>query len=114
VLAGFCLGDRVLWVGSGEVTAVGNLQRGRRRGEGGPGGVLLFLPYLTAWVGAGEAGLDRGSLHEHGYRLETNGNSEAHSELDFSRFCPPGVRSNARKKLKFEFFEICHFGWSTY
>jgi hypothetical protein len=28
-----------------------------RGGQGrGPGGVLLFLRYLTAWVGAGEAG----------------------------------------------------------
>jgi hypothetical protein len=34
VLEGCCLGCGVLWVGASEVTAVGNLQRGRRRGEG--------------------------------------------------------------------------------
>jgi hypothetical protein len=35
----------------------------KRERRGGPGGVLLFLPCLTARVGAGEAGLDRGSAH---------------------------------------------------
>jgi hypothetical protein len=32
----------------------------RGQGEGGPGGFFPLLPCLTAWVGAGEAGLDRG------------------------------------------------------
>jgi hypothetical protein len=31
VLEGCCLGRGVLWVGAGEVTAVGSLQRERRR-----------------------------------------------------------------------------------
>jgi hypothetical protein len=104
VLAGFCLGDGVLWVGSGEVTAVGNVQRGRGTERGGPGSVFPLLPCRTAWVGAEGAGLDRGGLHEHGYRLKTNGNSEAHSDLIFSDLCPPRVRSNARKNLNFKFF----------
>jgi hypothetical protein len=32
-------------------------------GEGVRGVLLLFIPCLTAWVGAGEAGVDRGSVH---------------------------------------------------
>jgi hypothetical protein len=34
VLAGFCLGDGVLWVGSGEVTAVGDVQRAEEEERG--------------------------------------------------------------------------------
>jgi hypothetical protein len=34
VLEGCCLGYGVLWVGAGEVTVVGSLQRGRRSREG--------------------------------------------------------------------------------
>jgi hypothetical protein len=70
---------------------VGSLQRGRRRREGGPGGVLHFLPCRTAWVGAEGAGLDRGVAHEHGYRHETNSDSDLHSNHDFLNFCLPGV-----------------------
>jgi hypothetical protein len=77
---------------------------------GGPGGVFPLLPCRTAWVGAEGAGLDRGGLHEHGYRLEMNGNSGAHSDLIFSDFCSPGVRSNARKKLRFEFLKFFTLG----
>jgi hypothetical protein len=35
-----------------------------------------------------------------------NGDSEAHSKLDFPDFCLPGVRSNARKKFEFEFLKM--------
>jgi hypothetical protein len=94
VLEGFGLGRGVLWVGAGEVTAVGSLQRGRRRREGGPGAVFLFPPFLTARVGAEGAGLDRGVVNEHGYRHETNGSSDLHSNHDFSRF------SSARCSMK--------------
>jgi hypothetical protein len=110
VLAGFCLSDGGLWVGSGAVTVVGSLQRGRRRREGGPGGVLHFLPCRMAWVGAEGAGLDRGGLHKHGYRHETNGNSATHSSFDFLDFCLPGVRPNARKKFKFKFLKFFTLG----
>jgi hypothetical protein len=110
VLAGFCLGDGGLWVGSGEVTVVGSLQRGRRRREGGPGGVLHFLPCRTAWVGVEGAGLDRGGLHKHGYRHEMNGNSAAYSSFDFLDFCLPSVRPNACKKFKFEFLKFFTLG----
>jgi hypothetical protein len=58
VLEGCCLGDGVLWVGSGEVTAVGNLQRGRRRREGGPGSVFLFSS-LSHGSGRGRGGWAR-------------------------------------------------------
>jgi hypothetical protein len=90
VLEGFCLGNGVLWVGSGAVTVVGVVQEEERR----RGGVLV----------------DRGSLHKHGYRVETHENSEAHSNLIFSDFCLPGVRHNAHKKFKFEFLKIFTLG----
>jgi hypothetical protein len=110
VLEGFGLGCGVLWVGSGEVTAVSSLQRGRRRREGGPGGVLRFLPCRTAWIGAEGAGLDRGDVQEHGYRLRARENSDAHSASNFLDFCSPGVRPNARKKFKFEFLKFFTLG----
>jgi hypothetical protein len=34
-----------------------------------------------------------------------NENSDDHSSFDFSGFCPPGVRSNARKNLNFKFLK---------
>jgi hypothetical protein len=34
-----------------------------------------------------------------------NENSEAHSSSDFLDFCPPSVRSNARKKFEFKFLK---------
>jgi hypothetical protein len=77
----------------------------KKERRGGPGGALLFLPYLTAWVGAGEAGFDRGIVHGMATWPGANENSDGHSELDFSGFCPPGVRSNARKNLNFKFLK---------
>jgi hypothetical protein len=88
----------------------GACREGEGEERGGPGGVLHFLPCRTAWVGAEGARLDRGGLHEHGYRVETNGDSDAHSKLDFLDFCLPGVRSNARKKFKFEFLKTATVG----
>jgi hypothetical protein len=68
----------------------GQRRADRREAEkGGPGGFFLLLPCPTAWVGAEGAGLDRGVLLEHGYRIKMNGNSEAHSEVDFLDYCPP-------------------------
>jgi hypothetical protein len=78
--------------------------------RGGPGGVLRFLPCRTAWVGAEGARVDRGDVLEHGYRLRARENSDAHSASDFLDFCLPGVRRNARKKLKFEFLKIFTLG----
>jgi hypothetical protein len=98
---------------------VGRLWRshsGRRhagRGEterGVLGAFLFFLPLLTAWVGAEGAGFNRGVVHDHGYRVETDGDSDPHSNLIFSDFCLPGVRSNARKKFKFEFLKFLTLG----
>jgi hypothetical protein len=110
VLGDGCLGRGVLWVGAGESTAVGSLQRGRRRREGGPGAVLCFLPCRTAWVGAEGAGVDRGGVQEHGYRLETDGDSDPHSDHDLFDFHRPGVRRNARKRFKFEILKISTLG----
>jgi hypothetical protein len=77
----------------------------KRDREGGPGGVFPLLPCRTVWVGAEGAGLDRGDVHEHGYRIRARENSDAHSASDFLDSCPPGVRSNARKKFEFKFLK---------
>jgi hypothetical protein len=69
VLEGFGLGDGVLCVSSGEVTAVGDVQRA---GEEERGSWALFSsspPFLTARVRAEGAGVDRGEVHEHGDRV---------------------------------------------
>jgi hypothetical protein len=105
MLAGLGRGDGVLWVGAGEVTPVGNVQRAEGEERGSWAGSSSSPPCLTARVGAEGAGLDRGGLHEHGYRARANGNSDDHSELIFSDFCSPGVRHNARKKFEFEFLK---------
>jgi hypothetical protein len=110
VLEGFCLGDGVLWVGSGEVTAVGDVQGAEGEERGSWARSSSSPPLLTARVGAEGAGVDRGGLHEHGYRLEANGNSAGHCELDSLRFCLPGVRRNARKKFKFKFLKFFTLG----
>jgi hypothetical protein len=102
VLAGLGCGDGVLWVGGGEATTVGIVQREEGQRGGGLGGSPPCLPCLTAWVGAGEAGLDSGGLHEHGYRAGANVNSDGHSGVGFLDFCPPDVRHSARKNLNFE------------
>jgi hypothetical protein len=106
VLEGCCLGRRVLWVGSGEVTMVGDVQRAGEEERGSWALSSSSPPFLTAWVGAEGAGLDRGGVQEHGYRHETNGSSDLHSNFDFTGFCLPGVRSNARKNFKFEFLKF--------
>jgi hypothetical protein len=62
VLAGLGRGDGVLWVGAGEATLVGSLQRGRGTEKGGPGGFFLLLPSLTASVGAEGAGNNQGGF----------------------------------------------------
>jgi hypothetical protein len=105
VLAGLGRGDGALWVGAGEVTTVDNVQRAEGEERGSWARSSSSPPFLTARVGAEGAGLDRGGLLEHGYRIKTNGNSEAHSEADFLDFCPPRVRSNARKKSNFKFLK---------
>jgi hypothetical protein len=110
VLAGFYRGDGVLWVGAGEVVMVGDVQGAEEEEGGSWARSSSSPPLLTARVGAEGAGLDRGGVHEHGYRIETNGDSEAHSKLDFPDFCLPGVRSNARKKFKFEFLKFFILG----
>jgi hypothetical protein len=98
---------------------VGRLWRshgGRRRAGRGEtergilGAFLFFPPLLTAWVGAEGAGLDRGVIHEYGYRVRTHENSEAHSNHDFLDFCLPGARHNARKRFKFEFLKFFTLG----
>jgi hypothetical protein len=110
VLAGLGRGDGALWVGGGETTPVGNVQRaeGKRGGSGGCSS--SSPPCLTAWVGAGEARLDSGGLHEHGYRARANWNSVGHSRTIFPGFRPPSVRHKARKNSKFKFLKSFTLG----
>jgi hypothetical protein len=110
MLEGFDLGRGVLWVGAGEGRVVGNLQRAGKKRGGGPGAVLHFLPCRTAWVGAEGAGVDRGGVQEHGYRLETAGDSDPHSDQDLLDFHLPSVRRNARKGFKFKFLKFSTLG----
>jgi hypothetical protein len=105
VLAGFCLGDGVLWVGCGELTLVGVVQREERQ----RGGFRAVLPLLLHVLrsGSGQRGL--GSIEGDSTSMATgpgtNENSDAHSERFFSDFCSPRVRSNARKNLNFKFLK---------
>jgi hypothetical protein len=110
VLAGLGRGDGALWVGAGEVTTVGNVQRAKGEERGSWACSSSSPPFLTARVRVEGAGLDRGDVHEHGYRIKTNGNRVGHSSSDFLDFCPPGARHNVRKKLKFEFLKIFTLG----
>jgi hypothetical protein len=110
VLAGCCLGVGALWAGVGEITPVGIVQRAEGK-RGGSGRVLpLFLHVSRPGSGQGRLGLDRGGVHEHGYRARANGNSVGHSSFDFPKFCPPGVRHNARMNFKFEFLKTATVG----
>jgi hypothetical protein len=95
-----------LWRGHG-----GRRRAGRGETERGfLGAFLFFPPLLTARVRAEGAGLDRGVVHEHGYRHGTNGDSDLHSNHDFLDFCLPGVCLNARKKFKFKFLKFFTLG----
>jgi hypothetical protein len=105
VLAGFGLGDVVLWVGSGEVTAVGDVQRAEGE-ERGVLGAFFFFSSTSHGSGRGRGGWAQPRrLSRHGYRVRASENSEAHSSFDFSGFCLPRVRSNARKNLNFKFLK---------
>jgi hypothetical protein len=76
----------VLWVGSGEVSMVGDVQEAEEEERGSWACSSPSPPLLTAQVEAEGAGVDRGVVNEHGYRHETNGSSDLHSNHDFSRF----------------------------
>jgi hypothetical protein len=110
VFAGFCLDDGVLWGGAGEVAAVGDVQQAEEEERGSWALSSSSPPLLTARVGAEGAWLDRGDVHTRGYRVETNGSSDPHSELDLLDFCLPGVCSNARKRFKFKILKISTLG----
>jgi hypothetical protein len=84
---------------------VGDVQRAEGEERGSWARSSSSPPFLMARVGAEGAGLDRGDVHEHGYRARANGNSDDHSEVDFLDFFPPRVRSNARKNSNFKFLK---------
>jgi hypothetical protein len=63
-----------------------------------------------ARVGAEGAGLNRGTVQEHGYSHRTNGDIDLYSDHDLFDFHLPGVRSNARKRFKFEILKVSTLG----
>jgi hypothetical protein len=105
VLAGCCLGGGVLWVGAGEATTVGVVQEAAGQREG----VRAVLPLLlhVLWSGSGQRGLgstegDSTSMAIGRGRTGTVMITVASIFLDF---CPPRVRSNARKNSNFKFLK---------
>jgi hypothetical protein len=114
MLAVFCLSDGVLWVGSGEVAMVGDVQRA----EGEERGVLgAFSFFSTTFHGSGQG---RGGwarprrLSRHGYRVRARENSGAHSETNFLRFLLTTCSIKCPQEFKFQIFENGHRGSSTY
>jgi hypothetical protein len=86
-------------------------QRERQRcGGGGPGGSPPF--FHVSWPGSGQGslGLDREGVPGYGYRARAHYLGVIHSSLDFPKFCPPGVRHNARMNSKFEFLKTATVG----
>jgi hypothetical protein len=81
-----------------------------RREWGVLGAASSSPPFLTARVGAGGAGLDRGIVQEHGDRVWASKNSDLHSSFDLARFHLPGVRRIARKNFKFEILKFSTLG----
>jgi hypothetical protein len=110
VLGGFGLGCGVLWVGAGEGRAVGDVQQAGKKRGGVLGAASSSPPFLMARVGAGGAGLDRGTVQEHGNRVWASKNSDRHSELDSLDFSAASVQRNARKRFKFEFLKTSTLG----
>jgi hypothetical protein len=105
VFAGFCLDDGVLWVGAGEVATVGDVQRAEEEERGSWARSSSSPPFLMARVGAEGAGLDRGGSPGMAIGFERARTVVLTVKSIFSDFCSPGVRSNARKKFKFEFLK---------
>jgi hypothetical protein len=103
VLAGLGRGDGALWVGCGELPLVSVVRREERH----RGGVRAVLPLLLHVLrsGSGQRGL--GLIAEMSTSmatgLERTGTALATVELIILDFCPPGVRSNARKNSNFKF-----------
>jgi hypothetical protein len=105
VLEGFWLGRGVLW---SALARAGRSASSREEDdwEGALGANLVLPPLFLAWVGAGDAGGDRGTVQEHGYSAGASKHSDHHSELRLGLIFSASVRRNARKRFKFEFLKI--------
>jgi hypothetical protein len=91
VLEGFGLGDGVLWVGSGEVTAVGDVQGAEGEERGSWARSSSSPPILTARVGAEGAGLDQGGSPGMATGFERTRTVMLTVKPIFLDFCPPRV-----------------------
>jgi hypothetical protein len=111
---GACWRGKVLASGHcGHALASSRRSASCREAEGkerGSGLFPPFLPSLTARVGAEEAGARQRGSPRACYRARVYGDSVGHSSLDFPKFCPPGVRHNARMNFKFEFLKTSTVG----
>jgi hypothetical protein len=105
VLAGFGLGDGVLWVASGEATTVGDVQRAEEEERGSWARSSSSPPFLMARVGAEGAGLDQGGSPGMATGFERVRTVMLTVKPIFLDFCSPRVRSNARKNLNFKFLK---------
>jgi hypothetical protein len=110
MLEGGCLGRGVLWVGASDGTAVGGLQRGRRRREGGPGAVFFSSHVARLGSGQRELGSTAGVSRSMATGFERARTVKLTVLLIFADFRLPGVRRNARKKFKFEILKFFTLG----
>jgi hypothetical protein len=100
VLAGLGRSDGALWVGCGELTLVGVVQREERQ-RGGGSGCFSSLSSLSHGLGRGWGGWARQrECPRHGYRVRAKVNSDVHSKTDFSRFVPTTCSTQCPQELK--------------
>jgi hypothetical protein len=105
MLVGFCLGDGVLWVGSGEVAMVGDVQRAEGE-ERGVLGTFSFFSSTFHGLGRGRGGWARPRrLSRHCYRVRARENSGAHSETNFLRFLLTTCSIKCPQEFKFQIFQ---------
>jgi hypothetical protein len=105
VLAGLGRGDGALWVGGGETTTVGIVQR--EEGQRGGVRVASSFSFHVAQPGSGQRGLglDQGDSTGMATGSERTGTVLVTVKSIFPDFCPPGARHNARKNSNFEFLK---------
>jgi hypothetical protein len=110
VLEGCCFGCGGLWVGSGAVMAVGIVQEEERQIGGSWAHSSPSLHFSRLGSGQRELGSTAGVSTSMATGTRRTGAVIFTVKSIFLDFCSPGVRSNARKKLKFEFLKFLTLG----